>query len=308
MPNMSPSARTRRWRACRRASILSLPPPCREQVPPHSQSSNHPRRSAVRPCCRWASAPSQPNSLPTRARTSSPSPAPAPTTACVPMARRRRSTHTAVSVPDAVERTHPDGIDILIDLANDGDDFAALASLVRRGGTAVTTRYAADTEELASRGVTGLNFRLEVSSSRSSARGSHNAASFIAPENEPRYAPSDDGQAHRRPSGRGSLRTAPRAWSPPLSLGARKQKTVPRQPTRPHLVPNERLAGTAGDARIRGRAGAESRKRIRERDIAHWARPGAVQARRDQHQPRRPGVYFNDPAGRQFELITTPYA
>lgn len=72
--------------------------------------------------------------------------------------------HTAVSVPDALERTHPDGIDVLIDLANDGDDFAALASLVRRGGTAVTTRYAADTEELASHGVTGLNFRLEVSS------------------------------------------------------------------------------------------------------------------------------------------------
>jgi hypothetical protein len=32
------------------------------------------------------------------------------------------------------------------------------------------------------------------------------------------------------------------------------------------LVPSERLAGTAGDARIRGRAGAESRKGIGLRD------------------------------------------
>lgn len=46
------------------------------------------------------------------------------------------------------------------DLASDGAGFATLGSLVRSGGTAVTTRYAADTEELASRGVAGLNFRL----------------------------------------------------------------------------------------------------------------------------------------------------
>jgi NADPH:quinone reductase-like Zn-dependent oxidoreductase len=72
--------------------------------------------------------------------------------------------YTAGSVPDAVQRMHPDGIDALIDVASDGDDFATLASLVRAGGTAVTTRYVADTEALASRGVSGVNFRLEVSS------------------------------------------------------------------------------------------------------------------------------------------------
>lgn len=72
--------------------------------------------------------------------------------------------YTAGSVPDAVQRMHPDGIDVLIDVASDGDDFATLASLVRAGGTAVTTRYVADTEALASRGVSGVNFRLEVSS------------------------------------------------------------------------------------------------------------------------------------------------
>jgi hypothetical protein len=39
------------------------------------------------------------------------------------------------------------------------------------------------------------------------------------------------------------------------------------------VVPSERLAGTAGDARIRGRAGAESRKRIPKRDgLCHACR------------------------------------
>jgi NADPH2:quinone reductase len=72
--------------------------------------------------------------------------------------------YTAVSVPDAVRRTHPDGIDVLVDVASDADGFAALASLVRPGGTALTTRYVADTEAIASRGVTGVNFRVSMSS------------------------------------------------------------------------------------------------------------------------------------------------
>jgi NADPH2:quinone reductase len=72
--------------------------------------------------------------------------------------------YTADSVVDALQRTYPDGIDVLIDLASDADSFAALASLVRTGGTAMTTRYVADTEALASRGVAGVNYRLEASS------------------------------------------------------------------------------------------------------------------------------------------------
>jgi D-arabinose 1-dehydrogenase-like Zn-dependent alcohol dehydrogenase len=70
---------------------------------------------------------------------------------------------TAVSVPDAVHRAHPDGVDAVIDTASDGDGFAALASLVRRGGTALTTKYVADVESLAQNGVTGVNFRLSMS-------------------------------------------------------------------------------------------------------------------------------------------------
>jgi NADPH:quinone reductase-like Zn-dependent oxidoreductase len=72
--------------------------------------------------------------------------------------------HTAVSVPDSVLHAHPDGIDVLVDLASDANGFATLAALVRAGGTALTTRYFADTEALASRGVAGINFRVGMSS------------------------------------------------------------------------------------------------------------------------------------------------
>ena len=72
--------------------------------------------------------------------------------------------HTTVAVSDAVQQTHPDGIDVLVDVASDADGFATLAALVRADGTALTTRYVADTEALASRGVAGVNFRLGISS------------------------------------------------------------------------------------------------------------------------------------------------
>jgi NADPH2:quinone reductase len=72
--------------------------------------------------------------------------------------------HTAVSVRETVQRTHPEGIDVLVDMASDADAFATLASLVRPGGSALTPRYVADTEALASREVAGTNFRLDMSS------------------------------------------------------------------------------------------------------------------------------------------------
>ena len=58
----------------------------------------------------------------------------------------------------ALRQAHPDGIDVLIDLVSDADGFAALAALVRPGGTAVTTKYVADPGALAAAGVTGTNF------------------------------------------------------------------------------------------------------------------------------------------------------
>jgi threonine dehydrogenase-like Zn-dependent dehydrogenase len=54
----------------------------------------------------------------------------------------------AVDVPDAVRREHPDGVDVLIDLVNDGSAIAELASLTKPGGAAVLTRYAVVEEGL----------------------------------------------------------------------------------------------------------------------------------------------------------------
>jgi NADPH:quinone reductase len=68
----------------------------------------------------------------------------------------------ATPLPDAIARAHPDGIDVLIDLASDARQFAALARHVRPGGTAITTRYVADREALAAAGVAGVNFQLRL--------------------------------------------------------------------------------------------------------------------------------------------------
>ncbi len=72
--------------------------------------------------------------------------------------------HTAVSLADAVRQAHPTGIDVLMDLVSDAATFSAVASLVRRGGTAVTTKYVADVAALETAGVTGINFALQASS------------------------------------------------------------------------------------------------------------------------------------------------
>jgi NADPH2:quinone reductase len=72
--------------------------------------------------------------------------------------------HTAVSLLDTVRQTHPDGIDVLIDLVSDVNAFAALATLVRPGGHAVTTLYVADEGHLREAGVSAVNFALQPSS------------------------------------------------------------------------------------------------------------------------------------------------
>ncbi|MGA2927805.1 MAG: NADP-dependent oxidoreductase [Solirubrobacteraceae bacterium] len=71
--------------------------------------------------------------------------------------------YAAVSLPDAISKAHPDGVDVLIDLASDAGAFAALASLVRSGGSALTVRYVADLDSLAARDVRGINFQLRTS-------------------------------------------------------------------------------------------------------------------------------------------------
>jgi len=68
----------------------------------------------------------------------------------------------AMPLPEAVARAHRDGIDVLIDVASDAQQFAALAGQVRPGGTAATTRYVADLDALARAGVTGVNFQVSM--------------------------------------------------------------------------------------------------------------------------------------------------
>ena len=88
---------------------------------------------------------------------------------------------TAMSLPDAVARAHPDGIDALVDVASDAGQFAALAGHVRSGGTALTTRYVADTETLARADVTGVNFQLSMTVPLLDRLASRVAAGSIAP-------------------------------------------------------------------------------------------------------------------------------
>ncbi len=71
--------------------------------------------------------------------------------------------YTTTSVIDTVAHAHPDGIDLLVDLASDAPEFAVLARLVRRGGSALTTRHVADVAALSAAGIKGINFREDVS-------------------------------------------------------------------------------------------------------------------------------------------------
>jgi NADPH2:quinone reductase len=54
----------------------------------------------------------------------------------------------AQPIADAISSSHPEGIDILIDLASAPDAFAELAALVRPGGTALTATNAAHLDDV----------------------------------------------------------------------------------------------------------------------------------------------------------------
>ena len=58
----------------------------------------------------------------------------------------------------------PDGVDALVDLVNDGEQFTLSASTVREGGVAVSTRYAADVDALAQQSIQAVNFVVGVTS------------------------------------------------------------------------------------------------------------------------------------------------
>jgi NADPH:quinone reductase len=68
------------------------------------------------------------------------------------------------SVTEEVRQSYPDGVDALIDLVSNATEFASMASLVRPGGTAISTQYVADLEALQSQGISGVNFALRETS------------------------------------------------------------------------------------------------------------------------------------------------
>ena len=57
----------------------------------------------------------------------------------------------------ALRARFPDGIDVLIDLVNRDEAFAAIATLVKKGGRIASTLGAADVDALAARGIRATN-------------------------------------------------------------------------------------------------------------------------------------------------------
>jgi NADPH:quinone reductase-like Zn-dependent oxidoreductase len=69
----------------------------------------------------------------------------------------------ATSAPtDRIRQAAPDGIDALVDLVSDSERLAVLATTVRSGGVAVSTRYVADVDHLAKKNIQGVNFAVQM--------------------------------------------------------------------------------------------------------------------------------------------------
>ena len=69
---------------------------------------------------------------------------------------------TAAPPADQIREAVPIGVDGLVDLVSDPEQFASFTHTVRSGGTAVSTRYAADIDDLAKKNIQGLNFVLQM--------------------------------------------------------------------------------------------------------------------------------------------------
>ncbi|MDQ6909559.1 MAG: zinc-binding dehydrogenase [Actinomycetota bacterium] len=73
---------------------------------------------------------------------------------------------TAGDVLDALKAKHPDGVASIIDTASDAPSLARLSEAVRKGGTITSMKGAAAVEDLAKRGVTGVNISTQVTTAR----------------------------------------------------------------------------------------------------------------------------------------------
>ncbi|MEP7456251.1 NADP-dependent oxidoreductase [Phyllobacterium sp. SB3] len=70
--------------------------------------------------------------------------------------------HTASPVSEQIRQLYPEGIDGLIDLMSGDAEFSALASQVKKGGTAFTTAFVADDVQLKELSLKGGNFELSA--------------------------------------------------------------------------------------------------------------------------------------------------
>jgi NADPH:quinone reductase-like Zn-dependent oxidoreductase len=71
--------------------------------------------------------------------------------------------HVQGDLGSRIKKTHPEGVDGIIDLVSDAPAFASPASLVRKGGTMLTTIGSADEKSLQAKGIRGVNFQLRAS-------------------------------------------------------------------------------------------------------------------------------------------------
>jgi NADPH:quinone reductase-like Zn-dependent oxidoreductase len=69
--------------------------------------------------------------------------------------------YSAADVSELVRKTHPDGVDALLDLTRDQARFTTYADLVRDGGSAVSVTFTASPELLASERITAINFMMQ---------------------------------------------------------------------------------------------------------------------------------------------------
>lgn len=73
---------------------------------------------------------------------------------------------TAGDVSHTLKSKHSGGVASIIDTSSDTQSLAALSEAVRKGGTVISMKGAAALDELAKRGVTGVNIQTQVNTER----------------------------------------------------------------------------------------------------------------------------------------------
>jgi NADPH:quinone reductase-like Zn-dependent oxidoreductase len=74
--------------------------------------------------------------------------------------------HTREDLVEAVRRTHPDGIEAIIDVVSDPEVLSRMAGLVKEGGRIASSVFAADVESFAERGIEARNIGMQPGAQR----------------------------------------------------------------------------------------------------------------------------------------------